>query len=270
MGLDSVIKQHAKFSKSYFYVFEYDSLNQPEPYCKGKSQGSLPYLFGVPFMNETKLNETSMVPRQMYDYDDRNISLFFSSMLSNFTAYGNPTPNLMRNITWEPFTEQNRTYMAVNYFPYLWNDYRQTKYGFWREYLPMIALQDYYYPTATPTPAGYEYVYSSWGMGSFLFIFLIILGVVICLLYLQHKREQIAEAYADSTVPFTFTTATPAHSHSNLSTHTKKSGYVTSNTSIQNSDYTNQSLNDSRYEYSAYSNQSRQYTNYSDYHASEV
>ena len=45
---------------------------------------ALPYVFGVPFMNETVLNETHMVPRQWYDYDERNISEFMMYMWTNF------------------------------------------------------------------------------------------------------------------------------------------------------------------------------------------
>ena len=49
---------------------------------------AVPYVLGYPFLNETILNETYMVPRQYFDYDDRNISDFMMEMWSNFAIYG--------------------------------------------------------------------------------------------------------------------------------------------------------------------------------------
>ena len=39
-------------------------------------------------MNETVLNETDLVPRQWYDYEDRNISDFVMDMFTNFAKNG--------------------------------------------------------------------------------------------------------------------------------------------------------------------------------------
>ena len=48
----------------------------------------LPYYLGVPFMNETVLNETDIIPRQWYDHEDRNMSDWVMSLWCNFTHYG--------------------------------------------------------------------------------------------------------------------------------------------------------------------------------------
>jgi len=46
------------------------------------------YVLGFPFLNDTVLNETMMVPRQWYDYDDMNISDFMMYMFTSFAKYG--------------------------------------------------------------------------------------------------------------------------------------------------------------------------------------
>jgi len=46
------------------------------------------YVLGYPFLNESILNETYMVPRVFYDYDDRNISDFMQYMFTCFAKYG--------------------------------------------------------------------------------------------------------------------------------------------------------------------------------------
>ena len=46
------------------------------------------YVLGYPFLNESILNETYMVPRVFYDYDDRNISDFMQYMWTCFAKYG--------------------------------------------------------------------------------------------------------------------------------------------------------------------------------------
>jgi len=45
-------------------------------------------VLGYPFLNDTILNETMMLPRQWYDYDDMNISDFMMYMFTSFAKYG--------------------------------------------------------------------------------------------------------------------------------------------------------------------------------------
>ena len=47
----------------------------------------IPYVFGYPFMNETVVNETELVMRQWYDYEDRNMSDCTMMMWTNFIKY---------------------------------------------------------------------------------------------------------------------------------------------------------------------------------------
>ena len=49
---------------------------------------AIPYVLGFPFFNETVLNETELVPRQWFDYEDRNMSNWMMYMWTNFIKYG--------------------------------------------------------------------------------------------------------------------------------------------------------------------------------------
>jgi len=58
-------------------------------FAAGASYSSIVgYVLGFPFLNDTILNETMMVSRQWYDYDDMNISDFMMYMFSSFAKYG--------------------------------------------------------------------------------------------------------------------------------------------------------------------------------------
>ena len=55
----------------------------------GVSHGQdLEYIFGWPFINETYREMVNILPRQIYDYDDRNISEYMINMITNFTSTG--------------------------------------------------------------------------------------------------------------------------------------------------------------------------------------
>ena len=49
---------------------------------------AVPYVFGVPFMNETVMSESFIQPRQFYDHEDRNMSEFMMYMWTNFVKEG--------------------------------------------------------------------------------------------------------------------------------------------------------------------------------------
>ena len=73
--------------KGYYFhdIFQSSSMI----YCLGISySAAVPYVFGVPFMNETILNETYLVPRQWYDYEDRNMSEWMMHLWRNFMYFG--------------------------------------------------------------------------------------------------------------------------------------------------------------------------------------
>ena len=99
-------------------------------------------MFGLPFTNETILNESYVVPRQWYTDRDRNMSEFMIWMLTNYTYFGNPTVNVTYNITWIPFNFYNLSYLSIEEWPWIGYRYRQMKYSFWNEYFPMLAQQN--------------------------------------------------------------------------------------------------------------------------------
>jgi hypothetical protein len=47
-----------------------------------------PYVFGIPFLNETRLEHAHIIPRQHYDYEDRNMSDWMMMMWTNFIKFG--------------------------------------------------------------------------------------------------------------------------------------------------------------------------------------
>ena len=63
--------------------------------------------------------------------------------------FSNPTPNITNNITWDIFNDYNLTYLIIDEHAHLWFQYRQNKYGFWKDFIPKYAVQDYckYLPT---------------------------------------------------------------------------------------------------------------------------
>ena len=54
-----------------------------------------------------------------------------------------PTPNITRNVSWGSFNHYNFTYLEINWHSYIWFRYRQSHYGFWNEYFPRMASQNY-------------------------------------------------------------------------------------------------------------------------------
>jgi neuroligin len=226
IGMDRVVKQQSDYSPTYMYIFHWKSWNDWLPWYLGVSHSAaIPYVFGYPFLNETVLNETEMVPRQWFDYDDRNISDFMMYMWSCFAKYGDPTPNITRNVTWEPYNQFNFTYLIINWHSQIWFRFRQSQYGFWNEYFPRMAKQEYFSPTATPTPGAYEYVVATGCVSALLILLLGTMGMLIYLLWYQHRKEEEAPyrhdiSHDDS--PFSFTSGRTAPSVSTSSSNISK------------------------------------------------
>ena len=150
-----------------------------------------------------------------------------------FFISSNPTPNITNNITWEIFNDYNLTYLIIDEHAHLWFQYRQNKYGFWKDFVPKYAVQDYCkcktlfhwrqicfstlwaplpnfflffpdIPTATPTPQGQDYKWGLGGVTAIFIILLIIVAICVYLLILQSRREAENEVYADSQLPLSF------------------------------------------------------------------
>lgn len=219
IGMDKVVKQQSDYAPTYMYVFHWKSWTDWLPWYLGVSHSSVVgYVLGFPFLNESILNETYLVPRQGYDYDDRNISDFMMYMFSCFAKYGDPTPNITRNVTWQPFNQYNFTYLEINWHSYLWFRYRQSQYGFWNEYFPRMAKQNYFYATATPTPGAYEYVIATGCVSALLLLLLGTMAILIYLLWYQHQKIEEAHYRHDAPPRVTpFTVAKPPVSTSSAS-----------------------------------------------------
>lgn len=191
IGMDRVVKLQCEHAPTYTYVFRWKSYTDWLPWYLGASFSTIVgYVLGYPFLNDTVLNETMWMPRSWYDYDDMNISDFMMYMFSSFAKYGDPTPNITRNVTWQAFNHYNFTYLEINWHSYIWFRYRQSHYGFWNEYFPRLASQDYFYPTATPTARAYEYVVAT---GCVSALFILLLGTMLLLIYLLYYQHRKAE-----------------------------------------------------------------------------
>jgi len=69
-------------------VCELESLHESALTAGASYSSIVGYALGYPFLNDTILNETMMLPRQWYDYDDMNISDFMMYMFTSFAKYG--------------------------------------------------------------------------------------------------------------------------------------------------------------------------------------
>nr|KAG5698895.1 hypothetical protein BaRGS_006789 [Batillaria attramentaria] len=148
-AMNEVVDYQVRFNTVFFYVFKYRSWNDYTPKWRGVSHGEeLPYVFGFPFINETYINLTGIYPRQEYDFADRNISEYMITMWTNFTARGDPTPRdqpiiWFRNSTWLEYNLHNHSYLSITNKSENLTNYRQSEFGFWREYFPQISGRGY-------------------------------------------------------------------------------------------------------------------------------
>lgn len=152
-GMNAVLEYQVRHNTVYFYVFRYRSWYAYSPPFRGVCHGEdLQYVFGLPFINNTYINLTGIYPRQEYDFADRNISEYMISMITNFTARGDPTPRdqpiiWFRNSSWLEYNMVNHSYLSISNKSENLVNYRQPEYGFWREYFPQISGRGYYLTT---------------------------------------------------------------------------------------------------------------------------
>ncbi|KAL8558744.1 hypothetical protein ACOMHN_043688 [Nucella lapillus] len=189
-ALNDVLEFQVRFNTVYFYVFKYRSWNDYTPPWRGVSQGEeLQYVFGFPFINDSYINLTGIFPRQEYDFSDRNISEYMISMVTNFTARGDPTPRdepirWFRNTTWLEYNLVNHSYLSISNKSENLVNYRQTDYGFWRDYFPVISGTGYYLTkTKTDQPETadiYEMMtYALAAVGALLIIIVVVMCIVL-------------------------------------------------------------------------------------------
>lgn len=178
------------------YVFKYKSAKDPRTKYLGAFHGSeLDYLFGLTYLNDSQRAELGLSPVHFkYEELDKNMSDYFMHMLANFVQQGNATPVVVRNLTWDTFRPDNRTYLQLNlvheydvledppeYDFHLLQNYRVYHFAFWRYFFPKIIGRLPRYSTPMPTPMYIEnYKVSSFTIGGLtIVVFVVILGLTI-------------------------------------------------------------------------------------------
>ncbi|XP_055870902.1 neuroligin-4, X-linked-like isoform X1 [Biomphalaria glabrata] len=195
-AMSETIRQHVQAATVFFYVFEYSSHRSYVPQWRGIAHGQdLDYIFGFPFINETYRDLLGIFPRQEYDYNDRNISEFMITMITNFTSTGEPTPRteqirFYRNVSWYHYNIENHTYLSINNISVNKINYRQSEFHFWNDYYPKLAGYSPYYvkDTADEEPgqtATFEI--TTWALVAVGGVLLI---VVICLVAVLISRSR--------------------------------------------------------------------------------
>uniref|UniRef100_A0A2C9JT58 Carboxylic ester hydrolase n=1 Tax=Biomphalaria glabrata TaxID=6526 RepID=A0A2C9JT58_BIOGL len=195
-AMSETIRQHVQAATVFFYVFEYSSHRSYVPQWRGIAHGQdLDYIFGFPFINETYRDLLGIFPRQEYDYNDRNISEFMITMITNFTSTGEPTPRteqirFYRNVSWYHYNIENHTYLSINNISMNKINYRQSEFHFWNDYYPKLAGYSPYYvkDTADEEPgqtATFEI--TTWALVAVGGVLLI---VVICLVAVLISRSR--------------------------------------------------------------------------------
>ncbi|BFZ11239.1 hypothetical protein BsWGS_14280 [Bradybaena similaris] len=192
-AMTATLDSHVFTSTVFFYVFEYNSWNNYNPSWRGISHGQdLEYIFGFPFINDTYRDLLGIYPRQEYDYNDRNISEYMITMITNFTSTGEPTPRIeqiryFRNVSWWQYNLVNHSYLSINNKSENKINYRQDNVHFWNDFYPKLAgySQYYYKQSATEAPeTASAFQISTWALtavgGVLLFIVICLVVLLIC------------------------------------------------------------------------------------------
>ncbi|CAH8585955.1 unnamed protein product [Dicrocoelium dendriticum] len=163
------------------FVFAYRDEQNPWSRVLGSYGGSeLQYLFGLPHLTIHKSQEDLRrewpddlglkPPDANYTNLDRNMSDYMMFLVSNFVKSANATPTPVRNLTWDTYRPENRTYMWLNltsgYYPSrshrpdlevlgdgagfdLRQNYRVYRHAYWNRLYP---IQLTWLPRFTPPP----------------------------------------------------------------------------------------------------------------------
>lgn len=125
-----------RLNQTQFYVFAYHSAADPWTPILGSYWGSqLPFVFGLPRLALHKTRDELELewPRDLdihpapyvYSELDRNMTDYLLFLISNFVKSGNATPVALRNLTWDTYRSENRTYLWLN----LSTSYRESRTG---------------------------------------------------------------------------------------------------------------------------------------------
>ncbi|KAG5449556.1 Neuroligin-4, X-linked [Clonorchis sinensis] len=202
------------------YVFAYRSPGDPWARLLGAYGSSqLQYIFGIPrltrlqrpdeFQQEWRENLNLEPPDFQYTSLDRNMTDYMLYFISNFVKSGNATPIPVRNLTWDTYRPDNRTYLWLNltsgynqsrsHQPQLEQlglgagfdlrqNYKAYHYAYWKRLYPiqLTWLPRFTPPMPTP-PYVVDYGTATISLSGIL-VLLCILTLAVLLLYCRKRR----------------------------------------------------------------------------------
>lgn len=200
-GLDESLKSQCDVfpykNFTQMYLFKYKSATDPKCNIMNAYHGSeLQYLFGFPYLNNSDW-DTVGLKKQNFFYSklDRNMTDYMIYLFSNFVISGNATPDVIRNLTWDTYRPNNRTYFVLdlhNEFEYdfdLLQDYRVYKYGFWKFMYERLLFRMPKFSTPFPTPQYLSRLkVTSFSMTG-IFVVALLLLIVLTIVLVRKRQE---------------------------------------------------------------------------------
>ncbi|XP_005099649.1 neuroligin-4, Y-linked [Aplysia californica] len=203
------LRWHVQFSRVYFYVFQYSSWRNYIPQWRGISHGQdLDYVFGLPFVNETYINLLGLYPRQLYDFNDRNMSEYMITMITNFTSGGEPTPRTeevyyFRNVSWREYNPQNHSYLSIRNHSRNMENYRMNDVYFWNNFYPKLAGYSPYVFKPKPEDSvdtADTFELTTWALAAVAGVLLIVVVCLIVVLVCRSRTKKYPKYQASPTL----------------------------------------------------------------------
>ncbi|CAI2732354.1 unnamed protein product [Schistosoma spindalis] len=217
---ESITNQYLPINHTQMYIFGYKSKNDLWSKIIGVYPGSeLQYVFGLPLLQLYKtmeeINEQWPIdlsikpPRYQYTDLDVKMSSYMLSFISNFAKTSNATPQSIRNLTWDTYRIENRTYLWLNLTDNitlseshrpdlelkgigagfdLRQNYRINTYSYWTYfyYKQLLWLPRYPIPTAIPIDLE-DYRLAAFSLAGLLFILCIII-MLLLIVYCRRRK----------------------------------------------------------------------------------
>ncbi|CAH8610824.1 unnamed protein product [Schistosoma curassoni] len=222
--LESITNQSLPINHTQMYIFGYKSKNDLWSKIIGVYPGSeLQYIFGLPLLQLYKtmeeINEQWPIdlsikpPRYQYTNLDIQISSYMLSFILNFAKTSNATPQSIRNLTWDTYRIENRTYLWLNLIDNitlseshrpnlelkgigadfdLRQNYRLNTYLYWTYFYYKQLQWLPRYPLPTPIPIDLEdYRLAAFSLAGLLFILCIII-MLLLIVYCRRRKLLIS------------------------------------------------------------------------------
>ncbi|CAH8592949.1 unnamed protein product [Schistosoma intercalatum] len=222
--LESITNQYLPINHTQMYIFGYKSKNDLWSKIIGVYPGSeLQYIFGLPLLQLYKtmeeINEQWPIdlsikpPHYQYTNLDIQMSNYMLSFIMNFAKTSNATPQSIRNLTWDTYRIENRTYLWLNLTDNitlseshrpdlelkgigagfdLRQNYRLNTYSYWTYfyYKQLQWLPRYSLPTPIPIDLE-DYRLATFSLAGLLFILCIII-ILLLIVYCRRRKLLIS------------------------------------------------------------------------------